>query len=252
MSGRAVANGPENDVGSTNGAGDDLFSARRRGPGARIASAGALVALAVAVVLSATGATARYSVVEALQYALFGLVIPPLVVIAAPWGAVGLGPLMERIEVRRHLGPPTSLFSVFTWLVPSLGVMVAWRIPAFVDAIARHRWLAIAEAATLIAAGLVIWLQLVASPPLSPKLSAPMRIPVAAVSMWTIWILAYMVGLSNTTAYAAYADLGNRAISVSADQQLTSGLLWFVAGCAYVPAVFVNLMEWLKTDSAAS
>jgi cytochrome c oxidase assembly factor CtaG len=129
-----------------------------------------------------------------------------------------------------------------------LGAVIFWRTPLSVDALARHPWLLAAEAVTLVAAGVGLWLELVESPPLTPRLSRPNRVALAAVSMWTIWILAYLVGLSHGPWYPGYAHQPGRGLSLSADQQLTTGTMWFVSGCAFVPVVFWNLIRWLQTE----
>ncbi len=69
-----------------------------------------------------------------------------------------------------------------------------WRTPVGVNALARHPWLVVVEAVTLVPLGMGLWLELVESPPLTPRLSRPHRVALAAVSMWTIWVLAYLVG----------------------------------------------------------
>jgi hypothetical protein len=66
--------------------------------------------------------------------------------------------------------------------------------------------------------------------------------------MWTIWVLAYLVGLSHGSWYPAYVHHPGRGFSLSADQQLTTGTMWFVSGCAFIPVVFWNLIRWLQSE----
>jgi cytochrome c oxidase assembly factor CtaG len=129
-----------------------------------------------------------------------------------------------------------------------LGAAVVWRIPATVDALARHPWLVAVEAVSLIGLSGGLWLELVESPPLTPRLSRPSRVALAAVVMWAIWILAYLVGLSHASWYHAYSHHAGSGLSLSADQQLTTGVMWFVSGCAFVPVVFWNLIRWLQAE----
>ena len=117
-----------------------------------------------------------------------------------------------------------------------------------VDALARHRWLVLVEAATLVAVGVGLWLELVESPPLVPRLPRPGRVALAAVSMWTVWILAYLVGLSHASWYPAYPHHAGTGFSLSADQQLTTGMMWFVSACAFIPVVYWNLIRWLQSE----
>lgn len=121
------------------------------------------------------------------------------------------------------------------------------RTPAVVDAIAEHSWLALVEAAVLIAGGLAFWLEIVESPPLRPRLSRPKRIALAAVAMWTVWVSAYIMGLSHGSVYSHYHQLAG-GLSVAADQELATFVLWFIAAAAFVPIVFWNLVAWLRAD----
>jgi cytochrome c oxidase assembly factor CtaG len=192
------------------------------------------------------------------------VVVPALVVMGAPWRLVGLasaptsppdddvdpaltdGRPVDRLARgrRRH---PEVLRSV-GFAVVFLAGAVAWRVPPSVNALAHHRWLVVVEAVTLVPAGMGLWLELVESPPLTPRLSRPHRVALAAVCMWTIWVLAYLVGLSHASWYHAYAHHPGAGLSLSADQQLTTGVMWFISGCAFVPVVFWNLIRWLQSE----
>ena len=160
--------------------------------------------------------------------------------------------VLERPEVadrvaaarRRHPEPARSV----AYLVLDVALVVAWRIPPSVDALARHGWLSLLEAVTLVAAGVGLWLELVESPPFSPRLARPKRIALAAVAMWTIWVTAYLVGLSHASVYRSYAHVVGRDLSVSADQALTTGILWLTSLCAFIPVIFSNLVLWLRSD----
>ena len=59
--------------------------------------------------------------------------------------------------------------------------------------------------ATLVAAGSALWLELAESPPSLPALPRPLRAVFAAVAMWTIWVLAYILGFSQVAGFRAYA-----------------------------------------------
>ena len=206
----------------------------------------------------------RYEFFEALQFSLLAVVVPVLVVSGSPWRLLRLaagaapededhvvGPLSSLRSIdrlarsrRRH---PEKLRSVLFGSLFLCGVIL-WRIPLTVDALARSPWLLYVEATTLLVVGVGLWLELVESPPLTPRLSRPNRVALAAVSMWTIWILAYLVGLSHASWYHAYAHFPGNGFSLSADQQLTTGTMWFVSGCAFIPVVFWNLVRWLQSE----
>jgi cytochrome c oxidase assembly factor CtaG len=206
----------------------------------------------------------RYEFVEALQFAILAVVVPVLVVSGSPWRllriAAHLPPedrdnagsganslrLVDELAAHRRRHPEALRSVLFASLF--LAGVTLWRIPLTVDALVRHPWLVGVEAVTLLMVGVGLWLELIESPPLSPRLSRPNRVALAAVSMWTIWVLAYLVGLSHGAWYHAYSHHPGRGLSLSADQQLTTGMMWFVCGCAFIPVIFWNLTRWLQSE----
>lgn len=234
--------------------------------GRSVLIAGALVLLIGCVIPPLTTEARRYEFVEAIQFSLLAVVIPALVVLGAPWCSLGLAsrsewpPAGDEVTTesvadrravdrwargrRRHpeVVRTAAIFGLY------LAGIILWRIPLSVDALARHPWLVVAEAGTLVVVGMGLWLELVDSPPLTPRLARPHRVALAAVSMWAIWILAYLVGLSHASWYHAYMHHPGVGLSVSADQQLTTGVMWFISGCAFIPVVFWNLVQWLQSE----
>jgi len=224
----------------------------------------AAVLLVTALVPPLSSEARHIEALEALQFALLALGVPALIVLAAPWRAFGLRagssttpdatgtallerpPTVDRVAAarRRHPGSARSV----AYLILEMAVVVAWRIPASVDALARHGWLSVVEAVTLVGPGIGLWLELVWSPPFTPRLARPKRIAVAAVAMWTIWVTAYLVGLSHASVYRAYAHGPGGDLSVAADQAIATGVLWFTSLCAFVPVIFSNFMIWLRSD----
>ncbi len=104
------------------------------------------------------------------------------------------------------------------------------------------------QAATLIGTGTALWLELVRSRPLQPRSTRPMRAALAAGSMWSIWILAYLLGMASSKPYAHYRLQPPGSASHAADSQIATGILWFIAGCAFVPVIFSSLMQWLRSE----
>jgi hypothetical protein len=205
----------------------------------------------------------RVEAVQALQFCLFAIGVPALLTLGAPWRLVGLaghdGPIdveglapvqttrgADRLAAarHRHREPARSFAFVLLFMV----AVVLWRTPVGVDAVVRHPWLVTAEAVTLVGAGVGLWLELVASPPFAPRLTHPLRIAAAALAMWTIWIAAYLVGLSHSSVYLPYHHVPGRELSVWADQALTTGVLWLVSLVAFLPVIFWNLSLWLRDD----
>jgi cytochrome c oxidase assembly factor CtaG len=225
-----------------------------------------LVLLVAVLVPPLSTLAGRYEFVEALRFSILAVAVPALVALGAPWSALHLAAsptspgggmavasrpapptyLVDRVAAgrRRHLGFGRSL----AVLLVEMALILVARTPAAVDAVARHSWLALVEAAFLLAGGVALWLEIVASPPLAPRLSRPKRIAVAAVVMWTIWVSAYIVGLSHGSVYSGYHHLSGGGLSVAADQEMATFMLWFAAAAAFVPIVFWNLVAWLRAD----
>jgi cytochrome c oxidase assembly factor CtaG len=207
----------------------------------------------------------RYVFVESIQFVLFAMVAPALIVLGAPWrflrlsqaeggtaaaapadGAartapVGTGPL-DRLAAARQR--QRSFPRAAAVLVVFFGVCLVWRLPPAVDALARHPLLVAAELVTLLAAGIGLWLELVASPPLAPRLPNPQRAAIAALAMWSTWAVAYALGFASHGVFHAY-DAAGSGLSAVADQQITVGLVWAVSAFCFVPVVFVTMLAWL-------
>jgi cytochrome c oxidase assembly factor CtaG len=188
----------------------------------------------------------RYVSVEALQFTVFATVVPALIVLGAPWRLLLPRRFFRLLEDRRAARPPHG--SGFTRGAPILGVFIAavivWRLPVTVNALATRPGLAVVEMVTLVAAGCALWLELVESPPLLPRLSRPLRAVFAAVAMWTIWILAYILGFSHVAWFPAYVHPGG--LNPVIDQEIATGIMWAVSALCFVPVVFVTALTWLR------
>ena len=194
----------------------------------------------------AAGAARRYDWAEALQFVVLALVGPGLFVAGAPWERTGLGQraLALANARRRH---PERLRS-FGLIGISLACMVAWRLPAAVDRLYSGGWPLAVEVGSLFAAGTVLWLECVSAPPLVPRSTRPVRVALCALSMWTIWVLAYLVAMSKGDWYRAYHHGVGTGLSLAMDQQLTAGVIWAVAGACFIPVIFWNLLQWLHSE----
>jgi len=225
----------------------------------------AIVLLVLSLVPPLATYARRFAFVEAIQFCLLAVAVPVFGVCGAPWRRLGLAARhppaigddgdvvapagilpVDRLSLgrRHHPDPWRAVIVAFVYL----GAVVLWRIPATVEALVHHPWLIVVEAATLVPLGIALWLELVESPPLTPRLARPHRVAMSAVVMWVIWVLAYLVGLAHGAWYLGFDHTVATGISVSADQQLTSGVMWAVSGAAFVPVVFWNLIFWLQSE----
>ncbi|HWG61577.1 MAG TPA: cytochrome c oxidase assembly protein [Streptosporangiaceae bacterium] len=212
-----------------------------------------LLAVACLIPPVSTFAT-RYVFVGAIQYCFFATVIPALVVLSAPWhllrlaggegdGPAALGPA-DRLAASRATDTPFLRSAAF------LGIFVVvaglWRLPAAVDALAQHPALAVAEMVTLVLAGTGLWLELVTSPPLRPRGSGLQRALIAALAMWFIWAIAYILGFATHGVFHAFRYPPGNGLGAVADQELATGVMWAVAAAYFVPLVFIAAVGWLR------
>jgi cytochrome c oxidase assembly factor CtaG len=206
------------------------------------------VLLVILAILPPAGTLAgRYEWVEALQFAIFAVVGPALVVTGAPWRTVRVRPsTLDRLATGRRRHP--ELLRSLGFLGCDLALIVLWRTPAAVDALLSRRWLVGVEAASLLVVGAGLWLELVESPPLAPRSPYPRRAALAALAMWTIWTIAYVEAMSTAPWYQAFHHVAGSGLSASADHQLSAAVLWAVTAAAFMPVIFWNLVQWLRNE----
>jgi len=221
----------------------------------------------------------RLVVVEAVQFSLLAYVVPSLLVI-------GLAPATRR---RLSAWPPLSSYSreqlpragsplrgtrrtaadpprprpdrpgrgafdpaaarAWVALVVFVCLVAVWRSAALVDAIAHREWFVLLEAATLVISGCALWLNLVDSGASATGAGRPRRMTIALLAMWSIWVLAYVVGFSGHAMFPAYHHRAGSGLSALGDQELAVAVLWAVPGLVFIPVVFVNLVSWLRTQA---
>jgi cytochrome c oxidase assembly factor CtaG len=213
-------------------------------------------------VLSLTG---EYEFVQSTQFCLFAITIPALLVIGGPWRWFHLASLDEPLldndgqpiaavpdrpldrwvrgrATRKGYRRAVALLLIF------VGQTIFWRCAPVVDALIRHPWLSVVESVTLVVGGSFFWLELVESAPFRPTTARPYRIGVAAIAMWTVWVVAYLMAMAPNTWYTGFRHVSGRLFSLAVDQQVTTALMWFITACAFLPIIFANLNRWLQSE----
>ncbi len=205
-----------------------------------------------------------YEFVQAVQFCVFAVAVPCLIVMGDSWpllGATTSEPIAHDLEGVALATPPTRLLDrlvqrvsarrghgrVVTLLLVFIVQAIVWRSTPVVDSLVRDPWLAIIESLCLVGAGVPLWLELVESPPFRPRATRPYRIGVAAIAMWTIWVIAYLMAMAPNPWYRAFHE-ARPVLSRAADQQLTTALMWLISAVAFMPVVFSNLNQWLKSE----
>jgi Cytochrome c oxidase caa3 assembly factor (Caa3_CtaG) len=200
-----------------------------RWPGRWVAAAGGV--LLVLCVMPLELIVRQYLFAESIQFCAFAMAIPALLVLGAPWVPPHRG--------RLSFGGALAVGAVFA------AVCLAWRLPPVLDALARNPVLQVPELATLLLAGTGLWLQLAGSPSRA-GLGRTQRAAVAALAMWSVWVIAYVLGFANHAVIHAYDLSGSGAVT---DQELSAFLLWAVSGACFIPVIGVTMLGWLRDSS---
>jgi cytochrome c oxidase assembly factor CtaG len=199
------------------------------------------VAFALILVLPPFGSYARRDVVaQALQFVVFAAAAPTLLVLGWPARPAGVSrsapPARHALRIAARL---TRRPAVRAWvaLLPSLALVIVWRVPVVLAALRRDPALIALELVTLVAAGCALWAELAGPRVARDPLPGPLRATMAAVEMWSIWAIAYITGMSTTGLVHAQGAVP--------DHQLAVGVMWAVPGLCYVPVILATMMSWL-------
>jgi putative membrane protein len=192
-----------------------------------------------------------------LQLVVLMAIVPPLVVLAAPWLTVWRAlPLdARRSTARAVLRLPAGVRRALRGLVSPVVAFVlvsadlaVWHIPELYDLTLRNAVVHDLEHATFLLFGTFYWLALLDSPPMRSRLDNLQRAIYAGAGMITGWLLALVLAFASTPLYSAYADLPRRlgGLSALSDQALAAGVMLGIGSIPYTVAVFVFVYRWLE------
>ncbi len=205
--------------------------------------------------------SARLFWVHMIQHLLLLVIIPPLLVAAAPLQPLWLGlpgGVRKRASAFATPGLKRAFSRVGDWLwkpAPTcilfvVGIWV-WHWPSLYDLAltneAIHDW---CEHLTFLAVSLLFWTQLIPSPPLRPRLGYLGRIAILGVAILQNVALAALLGFAPAPLYAPYAHLATVSGSFSAlqDQQLGAGIMWTFGDVPFGVALSIFAHQWFGTQ----
>jgi cytochrome c oxidase assembly factor CtaG len=249
---------------------------RPRTQAARAVAYQAGLLLALLAIVSPMGYWSyRFIWVRNLQDVVLAIAAPALIVLGAPWrpwrrglgldgrlnrpdqhaaGAAGGGePAGDEAAGNKSAGrtwPPgwravpilvTAVFCAIWWL---------WHLPAPFDAALRSSALYAVEVVSYLTVGILLWLQLIESPPLRPQL-APLRRVVLVLAVATSGtvlglIRVYSAGL----VYPAYLGFRHHVLSVVADQQVGGAVLWVIPLVPLSVLAVALAIGWLQDEES--
>ena len=205
----------------------------------------AVILITITLLPPAAGYARQYAFAQALQFVIFAVAGPALLVLGIPQPVRSRDRPTGRSGSSRRPGARAAIA-----LTAFIAAAITWRLPATVNALARDPALAAAEMITLLAAGTGIWLELTGAPPGPGQLPRPARAAMAAAAMWAIWVLAYLTGMSGASWFAAYHHGAPGGLSAAADQQIAVAILWAVPALCFLPVVYVTVIAWLGSGTS--
>lgn len=199
--------------------------------------------------------------VHMVQHVLLLTVAAPLIVLAAPWNSLWRPlPLGFRRSVAgtvaraRWMAPLRAAGRTLSqplgaWMAFSIDLVV-WHIPVLYDLTLRHVAVHALEHTTFLLFGILLWAQVIDSPPLRGRLRRDQRVYFIIGASAVGWVLSLVLAFAPTPLYPAYAHLANRpgGISALADQQLAGGVMLAPGSLTMTIFVFAGLYRWLGTD----
>jgi cytochrome c oxidase assembly factor CtaG len=185
----------------------------------------------------------RYLFIESIGFCVFAMAGPALVVLGTP---LRRAPARLAGDVAANASRRRAPFlPLLCRLIAWVGIVLLWRLPPVLDQLARHPFLAVAEAATLGLAGLGLWLELVHPRAPAPRSGSLLRACAAVLAMWSIWVIAYVLGFAGGAVVHGYDGGGSHLLIVD-DQEITAFVLWAAAAAAFLPVVFTAGFAWLR------
>ncbi len=199
--------------------------------------------------------------VHMTQHVLLLGVAAPLIVLGAPWNSIWRPlPLSWRRRTARavtrspRLAPLRLLARVLTRPRPAWALfnvnLIFWHIPFAYDLTLRSAGAHALEHVLFVGSGILLWAQVLRSPPLRMRLSSIGRVYYVVLATAVGWLLSLVLAFAPAALYPAYAHLAHRpgGISELTDQHIAAGVMLGPGSLAATLFVFVGLYRWLGQD----
>ena len=168
-------------------------------------------------------------------------------------GSAGGGLAVAGPGARRE--PERSAGGWLSWPVAVTGAFTVawcgWHVPVLYDAALRYPVVLAAEVVSYLGVGVLFWLQLIGSRPLTPRSRPLQRVMLIAGTVVTSTILGMVLGFGANVIYPAYRASGHHhLLTVVADQQVGGAILWVLVLPPYIIAGVALLLRWLNDEEA--
>ncbi len=224
-----------------------------------------------------------YIWVRGLQFLLLAIVAPGVIVLGAPWlalraafrrpdpdGAPGgadpegrptgparsgepgrAGTRLVPLEGRLPGRPPWLLARPILAVAVVNVVWLAWQLPVPFDDAQRSSLIASAEHATILLAGVVLWLQLIGSAPFSPPARPLRRMELVVATVGAMTVLGMVLVFGSGVLYPVYANSAHHVMTVLDDQQLSGAVIWMGSLPPLMIVAVALLMRWFSDEDGA-
>lgn len=219
---------------------------RRRG----VALGAALVLLGIAVMSPLDVAAGRLASAHMVQHLLLGLVVAPLLVLAAPGPrvlrAVPRDVVARGMRIGRVLrivpGPAWWRRMDVAWLA-NIAVLWGWHAAVPYDAALRNELVHVLQHGSWLLAGWLWWRVVLRHRTAQPGIRL---LFVFTTAMATVFLAALMT-FAGTAWYDGYRGIADTAgLTPLADQQLAGALMWVPGGLVYPATALWLLVGWLR------
>jgi putative membrane protein len=241
---------------------------RPRGRQARIRAAcfyAGLVTIVAALAGPIDANASKLFWVHMVQHVMLLTVAAPLIALGAPWMSIWrplpLGFRRGAAQTIARAGWAAPLRAAGRWLGRPLGAwlafnvnLVLWHIPVMYDLTLRHLAIHALEHTTFLLFGILLWCQVIDSPPLHARLRQDMRVYYMVATGVVSWLLSLVLAFAPSPLYPVYAHLAQRpgGISALADQQIAGGVMLGPGSVSITLFVFIGLYRWLGSDGAGA
>ena len=232
---------------------------------ARAAAYQAGLLLALLAVVSPLGYWSyRFIWARNLQDVILAIVAPALIVLGAPWRPLSRGLRLDgRLprpgqpaagddggDAARRNRPPGWRPRPVVVTVAFCAIWWAWHLPALFDAALSRPAVYPLEVVSYLTVGVLLWLQLVDSPPLRPQLSPLRRVGLLLGVAASGTVLGLIRVYSSGLAYPAYLGFRHHVLSVVSDQQVGGAVLWVIPLVPFSIVAVALAVGWLTEDES--
>ncbi len=194
-----------------------------------------------------------YIWLRAVQALLVAVVGPGLMVLGAPWLAFrqlwrpgGDESTADRVSaVSFWVSRPVAVVVAFNV------IFVGWQVPYLFDLAKANSAVALADHASMLAAGLLLWLQLISSRPITAPGSPLRRVVFVVWIVGVSTVLGMVLVFGNNVLYPAYHNSAHHLMTVLDDQQLSGAVIWMGMLPPMITAAVALLSQWLDHEDSA-